>query len=395
MKKILFAAALATVLLAPAHAQLYWTTNGTNASWNSTNWGTSATGPFDSAWVVSSDAVFNAVSTLTNFTTTIGNITVNANTTITANGTVSSKSGGSIVDVADGITFNWGSQGRSTTANKWTKNGGGTWNVGSGGSSDGQAGSFFTLNSGTVVVSGQRAFGGTNSLLTINGGTIQSSGGSTFANTNIAWGGNFTFSGSGNDIYSGAISLGAAARTITNSATGLRTFNGAISASSASAGLTFAGTGTTTLGGTNTYTGNTTVTGGRLNLADNAQLRFTIGADGINNQLINSGGTISLDGDFVFDLSSASTTPSALWTIATGSINYGGSLGSFSVASTLGAFTETFAGSGIWTRDENAVTYQFSELTSQLNVVPEPSTYAMLALSGLGFAAHVIRRRRR
>ena len=159
--------------------------------------------------------------------------------------------------------------------------------------------------------------------------------------------------------------------------------------------ITKTGAGTMTLSGTNTYTGNTTVSAGVLNLADNAQLRFTIGGNGINNQLVNSGGTISLDGDFVFNLSGAGTTIGNSWTLATGSINYAGALNTFSVASTSGAFTETFAGSGIWTRDENSVTYQFSELNSQLNVVPEPSTYALLALSGLGFAAHVIRRRRR
>lgn len=142
------------------------------------------------------------------------------------------------------------------------------------------------------------------------------------------------------------------------------------------------------MAGANTYTGNTTVTGGQLNLADNAQLRFTIGGNGINNQLVNSGGTISLDGDFVFDLTGAGTTLGNSWTLATGSINYSGSLGTFSVASTGGAFTEV--STGVWTRDENSVTYQFSELTSQLSVVPEPSTVAMLGFAAAGIGAHMI-----
>ena len=37
----------------------------------------------------------------------------------------------------------------------------------------------------------------------------------------------------------------------------------------------------------------------------------------------------------------------------------------------------------------------FTEGSLQVNVVPEPSTYAMLALAGAGFAGYVIRRRRR
>lgn len=252
----------------------------------------------------------------------------------------------------------------------------------------------FTLNAGTVVASGGNSFGGANSLLTINGGAITLTNGPIIANTNIVIGGNFALQGTAAAAsLVGSVSLGSSTRTITNTAAGNRTFSGNISASSASTGLTFAGTGTTTLAGTNTYTGDTTVTGGKLNLADNAQLRFTIGLNGINNQLVNSSGTISLDGDFVFDLSGAGTIAGNSWTIATGSINYGGSLGTFSVLSTSGAFNEV--STGVWERTENSVTYQFSELSSVLSVVPEPSTLAMLGLAAVGFGAHVIRRRRR
>ena len=301
-------------------------------------------------------------------------------------------------DIGAGSLLDWQSQAQSTAASNegagLIKNGTGTlnWGAGPGTMSTPRFNGGFTVNAGTVIVSGDRSFG--YGALNLNGGAISSSGTRVFTN-NITFGGDIALLGTGNSTFSGSVTLGSATRTISNTASAPRVFSGNISASSASAGLTLAGTGTTTLGGTNTYTGDTTVTGGTLSLADNAQLRFTIGGDGINNKLYNSGGTISLDGDFVFDLSGAGTTIDNSWTLATGSINYTGALNTFSVFSTSGAFTETFAGSGIWTRDENSVTYQFSELDSQLKVVPEPSTYALLALSGLGCAAHVIRRRRR
>ena len=399
MKKILLAAALAAVLLTPAQAQLYWNTNGASATWTAANWGSSSAGPFTTAWATNTDVVFDATSAVTFASTRIGNITVNANTVVSQAGTLSTKVGGSTVTVADGVTLTWTSQSWSATATNqiWNKSGNGTWIMGANPNAANSSAASFTLNAGTVVASGNNSFGGINSLLTINGGAITLTSGPTIANTNIVIGGNFGLQGTTAAAYFvGSVSLGSATRTITNTASGNRAFSGNISASSASAGLTLAGTGTTTLGGTNTYTGNTTVTGGTLNLADNAQLRFTIGLNGTNNQLTQSGSAVvNLDGDFVFDLTGAGTTVGNSWTLTSGTINYNGLGGTFSVLSTAGAFTETFSGSGIWTRDENSVTYQFSELNSQLSVVPEPSTCAMLAIAAAGVAGHMVRRRRR
>jgi hypothetical protein len=51
------------------------------------------------------------------------------------------------------------------------------------------------------------------------------------------------------------------------------------------------------------------------------------------------------------------------------------------------------AGTSFTTLAQSGSNYAFRGV--DINAVPEPSTYAMLALAGAGFAGYVIRRRRR
>jgi autotransporter-associated beta strand protein len=146
--------------------------------------------------------------------------------------------------------------------------------------------------------------------------------------------------------------------------------------------------GTWVLGGNNTYTGNTTVSAGTLELADNASLRFAIGDNGLNNG-INGSGTLNLYGDFVFDLTGADNTIGNSWNIvnvATLSETFGGT---FQVFSTLGSFSEA---SGVWSKIENGVKFEFAQSTGLLttSVIPEPST----ALAGILLGLGLLRRRR-
>jgi len=185
----------------------------------------------------------------------------------------------------------------------------------------------------------------------------------------------------------GTLSTGAA--TITNS--GLAASTLTIGKSSGSANyqgnitgqlaLVKTGNNSQTLSGANTYTGNTSVNAGTLILADNSSTTFVIQGNGVNNQ-INGSGVLNLNGDFVFDLSGASTAVGASWNI----VNVATLTETFGATFAVAGFTEL---NNVWTSGN----YQFSEATGVLRVVPEPSS---CLLAGLGLAAvtQLLRRRK-
>jgi fibronectin-binding autotransporter adhesin len=124
-------------------------------------------------------------------------------------------------------------------------------------------------------------------------------------------------------------------------------------------GITKDGAGTLVLKSANVHNGNTTVAAGTLDLQTNGSLRFQIGGSGTNNQL-NGAGTASLDGQFVFNLASASTDTNSTWTIVSNSLTttYGPN---FLVTGFSGA-------GGNWTNTTNGVNYVFAQSNGVLSV---------------------------
>jgi autotransporter-associated beta strand protein len=126
--------------------------------------------------------------------------------------------------------------------------------------------------------------------------------------------------------------------------------------------LTKVGTGTLTLTGLNTYSGNTTVSAGTLALADNAQLKFVLGATSGSNNSISGAGTVTLDGDFVIDTSAADSLSSGTWTLE----NVTSLTGAYGASFTVVDFTD--AGDNMWTKTLLGKTYTFDETTGILTL---------------------------
>lgn len=106
------------------------------------------------------------------------------------------------------------------------------------------------------------------------------------------------------------------------------------------------------------------VNNGNFVLADDAVFNFTIGSSGVNNQISGSG-SATFNGDFVLDLSGASSDSGNTWLLVTAAgAAYGDSF-------TVVGFTSNAAdpGSRLWSLDQGGVTYQFNELTGALAIV--------------------------
>ena len=291
--------------------------------------------------------------------------------------------------------------------------------------------------------------GGANSRLTVSGGTVSVTNGIVVSNSSVLNMSGGTVSATGLRIASGSIMNDSGGSlnlpSITNNgsivysnSSGTLTRSNAISGSGA---VTKSGAGSVTLTANNTYTGDTTVNAGSLiingnqssaNGVLNVAAGATLGGSGtiggattISGVLApgNSIGTLAVANDvtwnggenWVFELGAAgpsigSPGSSDLLAISGGNdfLKGTGSSFTFDFAGTgdVGWYKLVDWAGGTTTFDVaefsgvNLASTYTSEFAIQdnalyVNVVPEPSTYALLAVAAAGFGAHVVRRRRR
>jgi len=145
---------------------------------------------------------------------------------------------------------------------------------------------------------------------------------------------------------------------------GSSTFNGVIANANAPANLVKAGSGTITLAGLNTYTGNTTINGGTLELADDAQLAFVVSNSTSNS--ISGSGIASIKGDFAINTAAVTGTTGGSWPLV--------NLGSLDPASSFASsFTvigfDDLDNDGIWTMSDAKGDWSFSEASGELSLV--------------------------
>lgn len=166
-------------------------------------------------------------------------------------------------------------------------------------------------------------------------------------------------------------SVAATTSTLTvGSANGSGSFGGVISNGAGVLALTKTGTGTVTLTGLNTYSGNTVVSSGTLALADDAQLRFVLGATSGSNNSITGAGTVTLEGDFVIDTTAADALSSGTWTLE----NVDTLTGAYGANFTVVGFTP--AAGDTWTKNiGGGKTYTFDETTGILTLTSSGTPY--------------------
>jgi len=274
---LLALAVLGLVAVQPARAgTLYWDTNGTTAgtatsstgTWGTNNyWSTSSDGTIATgAWTAGETAVFAAGINGTGYYTVtvsgtqdIGGLTFEEGTVTISGGTALRLVSNAIVDVASGRTAGVSTVISENTAGRTlTKTGAGTLTLSGVNTYTGAT----TISAGTLRVGADANLGNANSLV-FDGGTLQVTGTTL---TSYASG----------LIGTHAVTLTAAKTVGLDINNASNTFTVSQVLNQTTGGLTKAGPGTLILSGANTYTGNTAVNQGFLQLSPSGAITMLV-----------------------------------------------------------------------------------------------------------------------
>ena len=347
---------------------------------------------------------------------TSGTATINPDIVFTSGDKTLNVGAGGTVDL-NGALSNGAGTGRIAKTGSGTlilsaSNNMGGIRVGSAGATPTDGGTVILENSavGTQAQAIQHNYGtlqAASSLVITNGLSI---GGRTGAAALLA-GSNMEFQGQ-SAFFRGTGTTGELVLNVNNTTT----FSGGFAATSgggSATGITLGGSGAVIISGASSaLVDNITLTDTiKLTLNNSLGGGVSVGANNAFGGTGTVGGALSLaaGADFiVFDLNSALTV--------TGAVTLDNTFGINSLLGANGAAIDwSSVADGTYTLISNASSFSniqnfgsankvsiggdrfayFSEGSLQLNVVPEPSTYALLTLSALGLAGHVIRRRRR
>ncbi|MEY3898524.1 MAG: toxins and related Ca2+-binding domain, partial [Verrucomicrobiota bacterium] len=223
----------------------------------------------------------------------------------------------------------------------------------------------FSAKGGPLTVN----FGGAGASLQINSGAYRFGQGFVFGSAtadNKVTVLNPLDLGNGNRTFTVQSGLGGDSAEIVNGIkdTGLDQLSGPIKA----------GPGLLVLNGVNAYGGNTLVNAGTLQLADNATLKFKIGASSGVSNYISGAGEVILDGDFIVDTTAAAALTTGSWTLE----NVDTLTGAYGTTFSVVGFTD--AGSDKWTKVEGTQSWTFDETTGELTLaVGSTANYASWA----------------
>jgi autotransporter-associated beta strand protein len=273
----------------------------------------------------------------------------------------SSQTGGSFTFGVGNSSGSFGGRLVTTSTNKFnfTKLGTGTQTL----TGANNYTSTMNVNAGVLAISGSGTLGASTAGLTMGGGQLDLGATSQTVGAVSVTG---AYAG-GDTLRNGSIT---GASYAASNATG----NAVISANllvNAAAAFAKSGAGSVTLAGVNTYAGGTTVSAGTLTLASTGQLRFVPTSNNISNK-VSGAGAFNANGTFLLDLSGADATAGNSWLlvdVTTLTEDYDDA--SFTVNSSLGAFTETSP--GVWEITASGKKWTFTESSGTLGVAATAS----------------------